>query len=68
LAERGDVDGLIALPDDYILAHGGNGALEVKNWICAMAALGNARASVIAYEPVPEWITGIGFAELKMAA
>lgn len=68
MAEQGDVEGLIALSDDYILEQGGNGALEVKNWICAMAALGSARASLIAYEPIPEWITGIGFAELKMAA
>lgn len=67
MAGRGDVDALIALSDEEILREGGNGALEIKNWICAMAALGKVRAEVIAYEAVPQWITGIGFAELKAA-
>jgi protocatechuate 4,5-dioxygenase beta chain len=68
MAEQGDVEGLIALSDDYILEQGGNGALEIKNWICAMGVMGEVKASLIAYEAVPEWITGIGFAELKRAA
>jgi protocatechuate 4,5-dioxygenase beta chain len=68
MAQQGDVEGLIALSDEYVLEHGGNGALEIKNWICAMGMMGAAKASLIAYEAVPEWITGIGFAELKRAA
>jgi protocatechuate 4,5-dioxygenase beta chain len=32
-----------------------------------MAAVGECRGEVIAYEAVPEWITGLGFAELVPA-
>ncbi|MDH7799043.1 MULTISPECIES: protocatechuate 3,4-dioxygenase [unclassified Beijerinckia] len=61
----GDVDALIALDDDYILEHGGNGAMEIRTFICAMGAMGPVRGDIIAYEPVEAWITGMGFAELR---
>lgn len=67
LAQAGDIGGLADLGDEEILEQGGNGALEIRNWICAMAAMGQVNAELIAYEPVAEWITGIGFAELKAA-
>ncbi len=66
-AAAGDIDSLLALSDETILEEGGNGALEIKNWICAMAALPGYRADVIAYEPIPQWICGCGFAELRAA-
>ncbi len=60
-----DVDGLAALSDEQIIEQGGNGALEIRNWIVAMAAMdASYEARVLAYEPVPEWITGLGFVEL----
>lgn len=69
--EKGDVETLIGLDDDYILENGGNGALEIRNFICAMGAMsglrGEIRGRVIAYEPMPSLITGLGFAELKAA-
>jgi protocatechuate 4,5-dioxygenase, beta chain len=68
LFERGDIDGLVALPDETILTEGGDGCLEIKNWICAMGAFPGAQVDVLAYEAVPEWITGMGFAEVKMVA
>lgn len=68
LVKRGDTDALVALTDEEILDQAGNGALEVRNWIVAMAALGNFDAQVIAYEPVEPWITGLGFAELAVAS
>jgi protocatechuate 4,5-dioxygenase beta chain len=68
LAEAGNMDALIEISDDEILATAGNGAIEIKSWICAMAALPAARAQVIAYEPVPQWVCGFGFAEFKTAA
>ncbi|TPD62570.1 protocatechuate 3,4-dioxygenase [Emcibacter nanhaiensis] len=69
MVEAGDIDGLIALPDEVILESAGNGALEIKNWLCAMGALpAGTTAETIAYEPIPTWITGCGFAELKPAA
>ena len=69
--ERGDVESLIKLDTDYILEHGGNGALEIRNFICAMGAMsglkGKIKGRVICYEPMPQWITGLGFAELLAA-
>ncbi len=68
MVEQGDIDGLVALEDDKVLAEAGNGALEIKNWICALAALPRSTAELIAYEPIPHWVTGCGFVELKVAA
>lgn len=68
LAAAGDVEGLIALPDEMVEAEGGNGCLEIKNWICAMGAMPGAKAEIMAYEAMQAWITGMGFAELKQAA
>ncbi|AOZ02293.1 protocatechuate 3,4-dioxygenase [Cupriavidus sp. USMAHM13] len=65
-AVRGDLAALAALRDDYILAHGGNGGMEIRNWACAMGALEGARGEVIAYEAVPEWVTGLGFVQLHL--
>jgi protocatechuate 4,5-dioxygenase beta chain len=63
-AVRGDLAGLCALSDDYILTHGGNGGMEIRQWACAMGALPGARGEVIDYAPVPEWVTGLGFVQL----
>ncbi|MCT7325044.1 DODA-type extradiol aromatic ring-opening family dioxygenase [Ralstonia mojiangensis] len=63
-ASRGDLAALAALSDDYILANGGNGGMEIRNWACAMSALGAARGEILAYAAVPEWVTGLGFVQL----
>jgi 2,3-dihydroxyphenylpropionate 1,2-dioxygenase len=39
----------------------GSGGAEVRTWIAALFAGGTSLATV-AYEPVPEWITGMGIA------
>jgi protocatechuate 4,5-dioxygenase beta chain len=38
--------------------------MEIRNFACAMAAVPGARGEIIAYEPVPEWVTGLGFLQL----
>jgi 2,3-dihydroxyphenylpropionate 1,2-dioxygenase len=43
------------------LAPGGSGGAEVRTWIAATFA-GDEPLRVIAYEPVTEWITGMGIA------
>lgn len=63
-AVRGDLQALAALDDEYILAEGGNGAMEIRQWACAMGALPGARGEVIDYAAVPEWVTGLGFVQL----
>ncbi len=64
-AGEGDLKGLTTLSDEYILREGGNGGMEVRNWACAMGAMGAFRGEVIDYAAVPEWVTGLGFVELK---
>lgn len=64
LGVRGDLDALCAYRDDDILERGGNGAMEIRNFALALAAVPGARGEVIAYEPVPAWVTGLGFLQL----
>lgn len=68
LVDARDVDSLVSLTDREIIDQAGNGALEVRNWIVAMAALPEAVPRLILYEPVKEWITGLGFVALEVAA
>ena len=63
--ERGDVDSLLAMSDEEILRDGGNGGLEIKNFLCAMGAMRKVRGETIAYQAVQEWVSGLGFMELK---
>jgi protocatechuate 4,5-dioxygenase beta chain len=62
--QRGDVEGLCALPDHTVVAEGGNGAQEIRNFVAALAAVPAPEGDVIAYHAVPEWITGLGFVEI----
>ncbi len=64
LIEAADIDGLAALSDETVLAMAGNGALEFRNWICAMTAVGATRGNLLSYDAVPAWVSGLGFAEL----
>jgi protocatechuate 4,5-dioxygenase beta chain len=61
---QGDTEHLLSLTDAEILEFGGNGAMEIRNLLCAMAMMPTGVGRVIAYEPVSEWITGLGFAEI----
>lgn len=60
----GNLAAMRGLTDEYILANGGNGGMEVRQWAVAMGAMPGARGEIIEYAPVPEWITGLGFVEL----
>ncbi|WP_176590832.1 3-carboxyethylcatechol 2,3-dioxygenase [Sphingobium sp. EM0848] len=60
-------NGDTAVADDWtdseVSEAGGGGANEVRCWLAAMAALSRDGAYRVAsefYEPVPEWITGMG--------
>lgn len=63
----GDLESLIAYTDEKILEEGGNGAMEIRNFVCAMAVASASKGELIEYQPVPEWVTGLGFIELKTA-
>lgn len=68
MVQASDVEGLAALTDEEIVEDAGNGALEIRNWMVALAAMPPHVARLLAYEAVPEWITGLGFAELEVDA
>ncbi|NMH97341.1 extradiol dioxygenase [Pseudonocardia acidicola] len=59
----GDLDAIVAMKTAYIVAEAGNGAPEIRNWVTVMAAQ-PSRGTVLAYEPVPDWATGIALARL----
>jgi len=58
--EKGRLD---ALPDqldaDSLVRIGGNGAAEIRAWQVMAAALNHQPARVLAYSPMPEWLTGM---------
>jgi hypothetical protein len=47
------------------LAHAGNGAHEIRSWM-TLAGLVDRPATVLAYEPIQPWITGMGVAEYDL--
>lgn len=61
---NGDLEGLANYSNEEILARGGNGAMEIRNFLCAMAAVPNPTGEIIDYAPVPEWVTGLGFLQI----
>lgn len=62
---KGDAHGLLSLEDQDILEQGGEGGVEIKNWIFAMAACGSSKGGSIVYESVRGWAPGCAFVELK---
>ncbi len=57
----GDLSVLDDASHDSIAATGGRGGHEVRTWVAALAALGPGYAATeLLYEPVDEWITGMG--------
>ena len=61
---NGDADTILKLSDAEVFEQGGNGAWEIRNFLCMMGTLPNCKGSVIAYEHGPQWVTGLGFAEV----
>jgi 2,3-dihydroxyphenylpropionate 1,2-dioxygenase len=55
----GDLDSVIELDDQALEERAGSGSHEVRTWLIGMAAAGRPLAWT-SYEPVPEWITGMG--------
>ena len=66
--KSGNADAIIKLSDEYVLEHGGNGAFELRNWICAMGVVRATGAEHICYEAVNEWVCGCACTELTFAA
>jgi 2'-aminobiphenyl-2,3-diol 1,2-dioxygenase large subunit len=50
-----------------IVEQGGNGGLEIVNWLIAAGAVPGRSGEIIYYEPIPEWFTGMGGVVLAAA-
>ncbi len=57
---RGDVDFITSQTYDQVVEGGGAGGFEVINWVILLGIMNGAPATNLAYEPVVEWISGIG--------
>jgi 2,3-dihydroxyphenylpropionate 1,2-dioxygenase len=54
-----DVDAVTSLGDEGLEDRAGSGGHEIRTWLAGFAAAGRPLAWT-SYEPVPEWITGMG--------
>jgi 2,3-dihydroxyphenylpropionate 1,2-dioxygenase len=60
---RGDLNVFDGVDDDVITNTAGSGAHELRTWIAALAAAragGTTAVKLVFYEPILEWITGMG--------
>jgi hypothetical protein len=55
---RADLEPLLSLTWADIERDGGNGGQEIRNWLALLGAVPGWKGDALAYEPVPEWITG----------
>jgi aromatic ring-opening dioxygenase catalytic subunit (LigB family) len=62
----GDGHRLCALPDE-VLDRAGNGAHEIRAWLVVAGAVGSVPFDVLAYEPVPAWLTGTAVVQARLA-
>lgn len=67
LITEGDLDTVVQMTDEEILAEAGNGALEIRTWVAAAACAGERGGRRLAYAAMYQWVTGIGIVELEVA-
>lgn len=64
----GNLSVLDASPDEEITRTGGRGGHEVRSWVAALAAMGEGyKGEELFYEPIDEWITGMGIMAARPA-
>lgn len=64
----GDLSVLDGSTDEEITRTGGRGGHEVRSWVATLAAMGEGyKAEEIFYEPIDEWITGMGIMTARPA-
>lgn len=56
----GRADSWRTMPMADIERNAGNGGLEIVNWLILAAAVSGCGGTIAYYEPVPEWMTGMG--------
>ena len=50
---------LLDIPNDELML-AGNGTGEVRAWVAVAGAMQGHKATTLAYEPIYEWINGMG--------
>jgi 2,3-dihydroxyphenylpropionate 1,2-dioxygenase len=53
------------LSDAELIEHAGNGGNEIRAWLTMAAALNHQPGRVLAYSPMPEWLTGMAVAAIE---
>ncbi len=56
----GEAQSLAGFSTEDLVAASGNGGLELTAWLFMAGALPGARGEKLYYEPIPEWISGMG--------
>jgi aromatic ring-opening dioxygenase catalytic subunit (LigB family) len=64
--EQGSLQSWRARSAAQVEREAGNGALEIMSWLAVLAASPGARARIVYYEPMIEWMTGMGGAVLHL--
>ena len=64
----GELDAWLQKTPADVLAEGGNGGLELNNWMFAAGAAGNRGGEVLYYEPIAPWVTGMSAIDLEVGA
>lgn len=66
--EAGDLSEVLRMSNAEVERVAGNGAQEIRSWIAMAAAVGPGQGRTLAYEPIGEWLTGMGVAVFEPAA
>jgi aromatic ring-opening dioxygenase catalytic subunit (LigB family) len=62
----GMIESFLRYPKEKLEAEAGPGGHEIRTWIAVAGAAGDARGSLLAYQPVPAWSTGCAVAVLEI--
>lgn len=65
LLDEGRTGQLLTMSTAELEQEAGNGGQEIRTWLVMAAALGHAPARRLAYEPIPEWLTGMAVTVLE---
>jgi 2,3-dihydroxyphenylpropionate 1,2-dioxygenase len=60
------IENFLRFPNERIEAEAGPGGHEIRTWIAVAGTAGDARGSLLAYQPVPAWSTGCAVAVLEI--
>jgi 2,3-dihydroxyphenylpropionate 1,2-dioxygenase len=63
---NGHIESFLSYPKEKLEAEAGPGGHEIRTWITIAGAAGDARGSLLAYQPVPAWSTGCAVAALEI--